>query len=225
MQGDILMWNSCHWFSKLILCWLMGVRKIVEADSKHTWIERYRLASRLHYHDAPCKEKWGKSKGHLQNAREKLWLCLLVPLRLLHMNIIPSLVDFPLQVCVNAGSATSVNREARILRVVKILRILKITRILKAFKVIEWVSPWFGACFQLQTQGFLKSCIVSRAFEDIGVVYLGASIFKIIRLACIALFCVHLFACLFFRVKLASAESLEDVVAFYAAKNVADQVR
>ncbi len=71
----------------------------------------------------------------------------------------------------------------------------------------------------------MKSCIVSRAFEDIGVVYLGASIFKIIRLACIALFCVHLFACLFFRVKLASAESLEDVVAFYAAKNVADQVR
>jgi hypothetical protein len=54
--------------------------------------------------------------------------------------------------------------------------------------------------------------------EDYGVVYLGSAIFKIARLTFIALFFVHLFACIFYRVKETSAESPEDVAAFYSAK-------
>jgi hypothetical protein len=61
---------------------------------------------------------------------------------------------------------------------------------------------------------------VPRAVEDYGVVYLGSGIFKIARLTFIALFFVHLFACIFYRVKESTAESLEDVVDFYTSKNV-----
>ncbi len=57
-----------------------------------------------------------------------------------------------------------------------------------------------------------------RVVEDYGVVYLGSAIFKIARLTFIALFFVHLFACIFYRVKETSAESPEDVAAFYSAK-------
>ena len=56
--------------------------------------------------------------------------------------------------------------------------------------------------------------------EDYGVVYLGSAIFKIARLTFIALFFVHLFACIFYRVKETTADSPEDVVAFYTSKNV-----
>jgi len=57
--------------------------------------------------------------------------------------------------------------------------------------------------------------------EDYGVIYLGSAIFKIARLLFIALFSVHLFACIFFRVKIASAYTPEDVASFYTSKNVA----
>ncbi len=57
------------------------------------------------------------------------------------------------------------------------------------------------------------------------MIYLGSSVFKIARLLFIAMFSVHLFACIFFRVKIASAETPEDVTAFYIAKNVAENVR
>jgi hypothetical protein len=65
---------------------------------------------------------------------------------------------------------------------------------------------------------------VSRAVEDYGVVYLGSAIFKVARLTFIALFFVHLFACLFYRIKDATAESPEDVVDFYNSKNVDTEV-
>ncbi len=48
--------------------------------------------------------------------------------------------------------------------------------------------------------------------------------FKIARLLFIAMFSVHLFACIFFRVKVASASAVEDVAAFYTSKNVAEDV-
>ncbi len=63
-----------------------------------------------------------------------------------------------------------------------------------------------------------------RSLEDFGVVYLGSAIFKISRLTFIALFFVHLFACIFFRVKESSAASVDDVVAFYASKNIQENV-
>ncbi len=63
-----------------------------------------------------------------------------------------------------------------------------------------------------------------RVVEDYGVIYLGSAIFKIARLLFVALFSVHMFACLFFRVKIASASTPEDVTAFYASKNTANDV-
>jgi hypothetical protein len=64
----------------------------------------------------------------------------------------------------------------------------------------------------------------SRVVEDYGVIYLGSAIFKIARLLFIALFSVHFFACIFFRVKIASAYTPEDVALFYTSKNVAINV-
>ena len=60
--------------------------------------------------------------------------------------------------------------------------------------------------------------------EDYGVIYLGSAIFKIARLLFIALFSVHFFACIFFRVKIASANTPEDVTVFYTSRNVASNV-
>ena len=59
--------------------------------------------------------------------------------------------------------------------------------------------------------------------EDYAVVYFGSSLFKILRLLFIAIFSVHFFACIFYRVKEVSARSPDDVMEFYVAKN-ADQV-
>ncbi len=56
------------------------------------------------------------------------------------------------------------------------------------------------------------------------MIYLGSAVFKIARLLFIAMFSVHIFACIFFRVKVASASLPEDVTAFYASKNVPDDV-
>jgi hypothetical protein len=60
-----------------------------------------------------------------------------------------------------------------------------------------------------------------RVVEDYGVIYLGSAIFKIARLLFIAMFSVHIFACVFFRVKIASAVTPEDVTAFYTSRHVA----
>ncbi len=74
-----------------------------------------------------------------------------------------------------------------------------------------------------------RLCVVNneswrRAVEDYGVIYLGSAIFKIARLLFIALFSVHFFACVFFRVKVVSAVSPEHVTEFYSSKNVASNV-
>jgi hypothetical protein len=60
--------------------------------------------------------------------------------------------------------------------------------------------------------------------EDIGVIYLGSAVFKIARLLFVATVSVHLFACIFFRVKVISSATQEDVTAFYTSKNVAEDV-
>ncbi len=56
------------------------------------------------------------------------------------------------------------------------------------------------------------------------MIYLGSPVFKIARLLFIAMFSVHLFACIFFRVKVISAPTTEDVAAFYTSRNVAEDV-
>jgi hypothetical protein len=60
--------------------------------------------------------------------------------------------------------------------------------------------------------------------EDLAVVYLGSAVFKIARLALVALFCVHLFACIFFWVKKEAANSPAEVIEFYTSRNVAVNV-
>ena len=78
------------------------------------------------------------------------------------------------------------------------------------------LSEW-SICFYWITRLF-------RAVEDFGVIYLGSASFKIARLLFVAMFSVHLFACIFFRVKIVSATSPEDVSSFYTSRNVAEDV-
>ena len=66
--------------------------------------------------------------------------------------------------------------------------------------------------------------ICARQLEDYAVIYFGAALFKILRLLSVGTFSVHMFACVFFRVKIASATNPEDVVDFYQSKNVEDAV-
>ncbi len=63
-----------------------------------------------------------------------------------------------------------------------------------------------------------------RAIEDYAVVYFGSSLFKILRLLIIAIFSVHLFACVFYRVKESSALSRDDVTEFYSSRNADEDV-
>jgi hypothetical protein len=65
----------------------------------------------------------------------------------------------------------------------------------------------------------------SRVVEDYGVIYLGSAVFKIARLLFIAMFSVHMFACIFFRIKIVGAFAPEDVTVFYTSKNVPEDVR
>ena len=60
----------------------------------------------------------------------------------------------------------------------------------------------------------------SRVIEDYAVVYFGSALFKIGRLLVIATFSVHIFACVYFRVKIAYAYSPDDVTNFYTSKNI-----
>jgi hypothetical protein len=66
--------------------------------------------------------------------------------------------------------------------------------------------------------------VYCRGVEDYGVIYLGSPVFKIARLLFVAMFSVHLFACIFFRVKVSSASTPEDVAMFYTSKNVPENV-
>ncbi len=56
------------------------------------------------------------------------------------------------------------------------------------------------------------------------MVYLGSAAFKISRLTFIAMVAVHLFACIFFRVKAIGADNPEDVVIFYTSRNIDEDV-
>jgi hypothetical protein len=65
---------------------------------------------------------------------------------------------------------------------------------------------------------------LARKLEDYAVVYFGAALFKILRLLSVGTFSVHMFACIFFRVKISSAVNPDDVADFYQSKNVEDEV-
>jgi hypothetical protein len=77
---------------------------------------------------------------------------------------------------------------------------------------------------QFMKESLDDQLVCFRAVEDFGVIYLGSASFKIARLLFVAMFSVHLFACIFFRVKVVSADSPDDVALFYTSKNVAEDV-
>jgi hypothetical protein len=56
------------------------------------------------------------------------------------------------------------------------------------------------------------------------MVYFGSAAFKISRLLFIAMFSVHMFACIFYRVKEASTPNVDEVVEFYTSKNIGEDV-
>ncbi len=53
------------------------------------------------------------------------------------------------------------------------------------------------------------------------MVHIGSAVF---RLLIVASFSVHLFACMFFRVKVMSAVKKEDVVDFYSSRGIDEDV-
>ncbi len=52
------------------------------------------------------------------------------------------------------------------------------------------------------------------------VLYFGSAIFKITRLLFVAMSCVHVFACIFYRVKRESAPSTEEFDHFFTSRNI-----
>uniref|UniRef100_A0A7S0M770 Ion transport domain-containing protein n=1 Tax=Cryptomonas curvata TaxID=233186 RepID=A0A7S0M770_9CRYP len=93
-----------------------------------------------------------------------------------------SFLDFKLHLdCVYRLARTSNLSDLRIVRIVKVLRILRILRILKAIKFI-------------------------RRVEDFVIILIGPGLFKIGRLLSVVLLTVHVLACLFWRVKLETAD-------------------
>ena len=61
---------------------------------------------------------------------------------------------------------------------------------------------------------------MSRLVEDYAIVYFGDTLFKVLRLIIIGASSVHFFACIFFRVKILSSNSDDDVITFYTSRNV-----
>jgi hypothetical protein len=59
--------------------------------------------------------------------------------------------------------------------------------------------------------------------EDYGVVFFGSAAFKMLRLFVITAFGVHMFACIFYRVK-DNNEDQHAVIAFYESKDTAFDV-
>jgi hypothetical protein len=60
---------------------------------------------------------------------------------------------------------------------------------------------------------------------DYMVLVLGHPLFAVLRLMLLAIMCVHIFACIFYRVKKDGAASEEDVIAFYKFFRVDSTVR
>ena len=64
-----------------------------------------------------------------------------------------------------------------------------------------------------------------RLVEDYAIVYVGDTLFKVLRLVLIGGSSVHFFACIFYRVKILSAMSVDDVTTFYTSRNIDENVR
>jgi hypothetical protein len=64
-----------------------------------------------------------------------------------------------------------------------------------------------------------------RLVEDYAIVYCGDTLFKVMRLILVGASSVHFFACVFFRVKILSANTEDDVTTFYTSRNIEADVR
>ena len=64
----------------------------------------------------------------------------------------------------------------------------------------------------------------SRIIQDYAVLYFGSAIFKVGRLLFIAMLGVHLFACIYYRVKRDTTPNPDDVEEFYQSKYVEQDV-
>jgi hypothetical protein len=64
-----------------------------------------------------------------------------------------------------------------------------------------------------------------RLVEDYAIVYCGDTVFKVMRLILVGASSVHFFACVFFRVKILSAYTEDDVTTFYTSRNIEADVR
>uniref|UniRef100_A0A7S0MT42 Ion transport domain-containing protein n=1 Tax=Cryptomonas curvata TaxID=233186 RepID=A0A7S0MT42_9CRYP len=104
-------------------------------------------------------------------------------------------LHFYLACIAEQGAVVPTNSNARVIRVVKILRILRVIRILKLVKFVTII-------------------------QDYAVLYFGSAIFKIGRLLIIAMLGVHIFACIYYRIKRDTTPNSDDVEAFYQSKYV-----
>jgi len=96
--------------------------------------------------------------------------------------------------CASQVSGTS--GDSRVVRAAKVFRAFRIIRILKIVNM-EFLG----------------------LIEDYIVLSIGIALYKVARLLFVAMMCVHVFACLFYRVKKESAVQPEDVDAFYLSRN------
>ena len=72
----------------------------------------------------------------------------------------------------------------------------------------------------------LKSLVLHsyRSVEDYSIIIFGPAFFKVLRLLIIAMMGVHYGACIFFRVKLETAQNEHDVIEFYSSRQVGPEV-
>ena len=74
--------------------------------------------------------------------------------------------------------------------------------------------------FLVLSRRFPTFLSTGRSLQDYVILYFGTVVFKIGRLVAIAILSIHCFACAFYRVKIESAASPEDVDGFYLSRGV-----
>ena len=77
----------------------------------------------------------------------------------------------------------------------------------------------YNSSSKVLTRALHPIALHARLIEDYVVLSMGMAFYKILRLLLLALMCVHVFACLFYRVKKESAISQDDVEGFYHSRN------
>ena len=66
----------------------------------------------------------------------------------------------------------------------------------------------------------MKFRLYRRIVEDYAILYFGPAFFKITRLLVVVGLSVHFFTCIFYRVKIVSADDSDEVTSFYVTHDV-----